>query len=196
VASVCSAVVGAAALLIAVVLPAEYNIDPTGIGQALGLTALNAPSRTVQIADVMGGNEKYKEVAIPDPGQPLPLPNPQVFQRKSVPPRSETMTITLQPGQETEVKTALKTAQAVLFNWQVEGGQVYVDFHGHEPAATNDAWVRYEEQQAGTQGNGSLVAPFDGEHGWFWLNISDAPITIKLTVSGYYEKLIDYGILR
>lgn len=190
------AVAGAAAVLVAVILPAEYNIDPTGIGDALGLTALNAPARTIQIANVTGGNEKYREVAIPDPGKPIPLPNPAVFQGKSAPARSESVTITLQPGQETEIKTVLKTAQVILFSWQVDGGQVYVDFHGHEPAADNDAWVRYEELQSGTQGNGSLVAPFEGEHGWFWLNISDTPVTIKLTVSGYYEKLVDYGILR
>lgn len=194
--SVAIAVTGAAAALVAVVLPAEYNIDPTGIGHALGLTALHAPAKTIQIANVVGGNEKYREVVIPDPGKPIPLPNPAVFQGKSTPSRSETMTITLQPGQETEIKTALKTAQVILFSWQVDGGQVYVDFHGHEPGAGNDAWVRYEELQSSTQGNGSLVAPFEGEHGWFWLNISDNPITIKLTVSGYYEKLINYGILK
>lgn len=195
-ASVGMAVFAAALVLVTIVLPAEYNIDPTRIGQALGLTAINAPARTIKISDVVGGNEKYKEVAIPDPGQPMPLPNPVVFQGKAEPARSETMTIALQPGQETEIKAALQTAQVILFSWQAEGGQVYVDFHGHEPGTSNDAWVRYEEQQSGTKGSGSLVAPFQGEHGWFWLNVSDVPVTIKLTVSGYYEKLIDYGILR
>ena len=34
------AIVSAAALLVAVVLPAEYNIDPTGIGGALGLAEM------------------------------------------------------------------------------------------------------------------------------------------------------------
>jgi hypothetical protein len=39
-----------------------------------------------------------------------------------------------------------------------------------------------------------LVAPFDGEHGWYWLNLSEQPVTIKLTVNGFHEKIIDYGI--
>ena len=34
------AAVGAAALLVTVVLPSEYAIDPTGIGRALGLTQM------------------------------------------------------------------------------------------------------------------------------------------------------------
>lgn len=193
--SVLVAVVGAAAVLVTVILPAEYNIDPTRIGAVLGLTALNAPTRTIQIVDVVGGNEKYREAAIPDAGEPMPLPNPAVFQQKAVPARTETVTVTLQPGQETEVKALMKTAQVVLFSWQAEGGQVYVDFHGHEPGA-GDAWVRYEEQQAGTAGNGSLVAPFAGEHGWFWLNVSEKPVTLTLSLNGYYESIVNYGILN
>lgn len=192
--SVAAALLGAAIVLVTIILPAEYNIDPTRIGAALGLTALNAPARTVQVADVMGGNEKYREVAIPDFGQPVPLPNPGVFQKKAEAARSETLTITLQPGEQTELKTALKASQMILFSWQAEGGPVYVDFHGHEPGAGDEFWVRYEEQQAGTQGKGSLVAPFEGEHGWFWLNIAEKPVTITLSVNGYYEKIVNYGI--
>jgi hypothetical protein len=75
------------------------------------------------------------------------------------------------------------------------GGEVYTDFHGHESGAANDAWVRYEEQQmGGTGGNGSLVAPFSGEHGWYWLNISEQPVDIVLRVEGYYSDLVDYGV--
>ena len=58
-----------------------------------------------------------------------------------------------------------------------------------------DGFVRYIEHQEGTTSDsGSLVSPFDGEHGWYWLNLSDAPVTVTLTVSGYFEDIIDYGI--
>ena len=193
-ASVGIAIVSAAIVLIAIVLPAEYGIDPTGMGGALGLTALNAPAKTVTIAEVVGGNETYKEVAIPDFGEPVPLPNPAVFQEKSMPPKSEVRTITLKPGEQTEIKTLLKTGQMIIFSWQTDSGQVYVDFQGHEPEAGNDFWVRYEEQQSGTTGSGSLAAPFEGEHGWYWLNIGDGPVVITLSLTGYYEKIVDYGI--
>ena len=56
----------AAVVLLVAVLPAEYGIDPTGIGRALGLTELNAaPTRTIEIKDVLGGNERVREVEIP-----------------------------------------------------------------------------------------------------------------------------------
>lgn len=191
--SVVAATVGAAVVLVTVILPAEYNVDPTGIGAALGLTALNAPAKTVQFTDVVGGNERYREVAIPDFGEPAPLPNPAVFQEQAAAPRAEQKTVTLQPGEQTEIKLLLAAAQVVTFSWQAEGGVVYVDFHGHEPGDNNKFWVRYQEQQSGTAGRGSLVAPFAGEHGWFYLNISEQPITVNLNVNGYYDGLIDYG---
>ncbi|MBL8265931.1 hypothetical protein [Steroidobacter sp.] len=194
--SVGAALLGAAAVLVTIILPAEYNIDPTRIGGALGLTALNAPAKTVQFTDVVGGNETYREVAIPDFGEPAPLPNPAVFQKQAQLAKVEDRTVTLQPGQQTEIKTLLDAAQVITFSWQAEGGLVYVDFHGHEPTGSGneDFWVRYEEQQSGTAGSGSLVAPFKGEHGWFWLNLSEQPVTIKLHVNGYFDKIVDYGV--
>lgn len=189
------AMAAALLILVLVVLPAEYGIDPTGAGRAMGLTAINGPTRTLQVKDVIGGNENYREVKVPDPGQPTPLPNPAVSQVKAQAPAMRTMVVKLGPFQETEIKTVLDAAQVILYSWKVEGGKVYVDFHGHEPNGGQE-FVRYEEQQEGTGGNGSLVAPFAGEHGWFWLNLEETPVTITLQVSGYYKDIIDYGIIR
>lgn len=170
--SVVLALAGALLILVMFVLPAEYSVDPTGVGGWLGLTAMNKPAVV----------------------EPIPLLNPEVFQGKSSPPRSGSKQIHLQPGEFTEIKVKLDVGQVVLFAWQVAGGEVYTDFHGHEPGAGDDAFVRYEEQQSGARGNGSLVAPFTGEHGWYWLNISEGPIDVVLNVSGYYSDLVDYGV--
>ena len=37
-------------------------------------------------------------------------------------------------------------------------------------------------------------APFTGEHGWYWLNYNDFPVTITLTVTGYFDDVVDYGL--
>lgn len=188
------AVVAAAVVLVTIVLPAEYNIDPTGIGSALGLTALNKPTETLIITEVVAGNETYKEIELPEFGDPIPLPNPAVFQAHSAPPRSQTFEINMPAESSTEIKAILETAQAIQFSWSVDRGDVYVDFHGHEPDAGDEYWVRYEEQQEGSGGNGSLVAPFAGEHGWYWLNYNDFPVVVTITISGYYTDLKDYGL--
>jgi hypothetical protein len=193
--SILAALAAAAVLLLTVVLPAEYGIDPTGAGRMLGLTALHEPGRMLQIKDVVGGNEAYREVKIPDPGQPTPLPNPAVSQIKTVDAQLRTLIVKLEPGQETEVKAVLGAAQVILYSWQAEGGDVYVDFHGHEPGAGRE-FVRYEEQQSTRSGRGSLVAPFSGEHGWYWLNVAEVPVTITLQLSGYYRDVVDYGIFK
>ena len=76
-------IVAAAVILVLVVLPAEYGIDPTGIGGATGLMQLNAgPTVTIEITDIIGGNEVIREVEIPGFGEPTPLPNPSVFRTR------------------------------------------------------------------------------------------------------------------
>lgn len=188
------AVAGAAVLLVLVVLPAEYGIDATGVGKALGLTALYEPVKTIQIKDVTGGNETLREVAIPDAGEPYPLPNPAVFQKGESPPASRTLTLVIPPDSETEVKLALREAQVAVFSWTVDRGDIYVDFHGHDPSFGPDFFVRYEELQEGAGSSGSLTAPFSGEHGWYWLNYNEFPVEVTLTVTGYFDDVIDYGI--
>ncbi|MET0280706.1 MAG: hypothetical protein ABW278_06210 [Steroidobacteraceae bacterium] len=199
------AVLLAVVTLVTIVLPAEYGIDPTRIGKLLGLTAMSGkqaaaePSIDDVIADVIGGNDTLVATTSATPQDPLPLPNPAVSQLESAQPRTQTMTIRLGLDEKTEVKAVLRKSKVILYHWEVEGGNAYVDFHGHDPAKGDHYWVRYEEagQEEGINGrSGSLVAPFDGEHGWFWLNTSQQPITIHLTVSGYFDRLVDYGLLQ
>lgn len=188
------ALAGAAVLLVLVVLPAEYGIDPTGLGNRMGLTALNEPVRSNQITDVIGGNAAMRAVAIPDFGAPTPLPNPAVYQDEAQAPNTETMLVTIPPNSETEIKVRLEEGKVILFSWRVDQGDIYVDYHGHDPSFGPDFFVRYKEEQESAGNNGSLTAPFTGEHGWYWLNYNEFPVVVTLTVDGYFEELIDYGI--
>ncbi|MFO7326371.1 MAG: hypothetical protein DIU62_011720 [Pseudomonadota bacterium] len=194
----------AAVLLFTIVLPAEYGYDPTGIGRALGLTQLSPRARAADagldgvIEDLLAGNDDL-DASAADPMQPLPLPNPAISQLEDTPPKTQMVRVRLDFDGRTEVKAVMKKAKAILYSWKVEGGEVYVDFHGHDPARGDGFWVRYEEagQEQGITGrSGSLVAPFDGEHGWYWLNTSEGPVTIELTVTGYFDRLVDYGPLQ
>ena len=188
----------AALVLVIAVLPAEYGIDPTGAGRALGLDKLRAPpTRTIEVKDVLGGNERVREVEIPEAGAPTPLPNPAVHQAEDRPIQTRTVTLTLPVNGETEVKAIMRESKVILYSWQSDGGVVYTDLHGHDPAVGGEFFVRYREDQDGVTGStGSLVAPFDGEHGWYWLNINDKPVTITLTVTGFFDDIKDYGIHR
>jgi len=62
------------------------------------------------------------------------------------------------------------------------------EFHGHTDRApgTTGTLVFYRKATGGTE-NGSLVAPFDGTHGWYLKNDTDRPVVVRLTLSGFYE---------
>ena len=191
--TVAAALFTAVVILVVVVLPAEYGMDPTGLGRSMGLTAIHGPSRKLEIKDVKGGNEKTREVEVPNPGDPTPLSNPAVVQLKKADAQTRTITVVLKQDQETEIKAILDSAQVILYSWSADG-EVYTDFHGHNPSM-GQGFVRYEEQQTGHEGHGSLVAPFAGEHGWYWLSLSDKPVTITLKISGYFRDIKDYGLI-
>lgn len=192
-------------LLFVVVLPAEYGYDPTRLGGALGLTEMGGKGKAggegLVVEDILSANDSLAAATGTDADTPIPLPNPAISQIEATPPKTETMRIELDFDGRTEVKVEMAKSKVVLYSWKVTGGDVYVDFHGHDPAKGNNFWVRYEEagQEEG-QGvsarNGSLVAPFDGQHGWYFLNLAQGPITIDLTVTGYFDRLVDLSLQK
>ena len=172
---------------------------PGALVMALVAMAANAAATSdIKLADPLGGNEKVPAAsATADAGQPMPLPNTAVFQGASQAAKTDTVTITLPPKGKTEVKAVMKLNKVIVYTWKADKGVVYVDFHGHSPDWTNKkAFVRYLEAKDGTAvDSGSLVAPFSGEHGWYWENRQDHPVTITLTVTGYHDAVKKYGAL-
>jgi hypothetical protein len=188
-----AAVIGAAVVLVIAVLPAEFGIDPTGIGARLGLLHLSNPNDGKAVPQfgaktgmsVSGATSATLDV-------PAPLPNPEVHQSTAARYRTEVVTITMAPDEELEYKAVLARDQVLLYRWVVDQGEVYFDFHADAPEAPEGFWVRYAEGEA-SAANGSLVAPFSGNHGWFWQNFNGHPVTITLEVAGYYEALHELG---
>lgn len=188
-----AAAIGAAIVLVIAVLPAEYGIDPTGIGEKLGLLNLSNPKgdrTSPQFATKTGMSVSGATGATPN--DPAPLPNPEVHQSAAARYRSEVVTITMAPDEELEYKAVVQRDQVLLYRWSVDQGEIYFDFHADAPEAPEGFWVRYAEGEA-SEANGSLVAPFSGNHGWFWQNFNGHPVTITLEVAGYYDSLHELG---
>lgn len=101
--------------------------------------------------------------------------------------RNDEMRVTLAPNQGTEVKLAMNKGQKVDYSWQSEGGPVNHDTHGEPPGGGKAH--RYSKAVQVPSDSGSLVAVFDGEHGWFWRNRNDRAVTITLKVSGNYQAI-------
>jgi hypothetical protein len=177
------------------VMPAEYGMDPTGVGQKLGLMDLGdvdteqsseETSRTVSSTypDFSGEFDYYEPEVL---AEPFSVPHESEF-------RSDTLTIDLKLGEEVEYKALMQQGDAIVYSWRVDNGDVYTDFHADPGEATEGYpegfFIRYSESETDS-GAGSLVAPFAGNHGWYWLNIQDNPIQITLEVRGYYESVTE-----
>lgn len=94
----------------------------------------------------------------------------------------------LLPGKGAEIKATMKKGDQFLFNWTADA-PVDFDMHGDEINAPKDVFTSYWKDEQKDSGHGSLVAPFEGIHGWYWVNKTSRPVTIHVTTCGFYEKL-------
>ncbi len=175
------------------VLPAEYGIDPTGIGAKLGLLDLAETSDPAE----SGGNT-IVEGTWPNIPEEFDFYEPDILgdpysRTQAAKFKSDTLTIELDVGEQTEYKAIMQQGDALVYHWQLNHGEtVYTDFHA-DPGENAEGYpemyyIRYAESEA-AESSGSLVAPFTGNHGWYWLNIEEEPITITLEVHGYYDQV-------
>ena len=182
------AAVSAVVLLYTVVLPAEYGVDPTGIGKTLGLTEMGEiKTRLVKEA---------AEDAAATPNAPPAAANPAVSSATNAPTAlaapvangpnwRDEMSFTLTPGQGTEIKLKMKEGEKALYAWSVQGGVVNFDTHGDGAGRS----ISYEKGRGVASDDGELIAAFTGNHGWFWRNRGQADVTVVLKTGGDYSDM-------
>lgn len=188
--------VAAIVVTVLFVLPAEYGIDPTGVGARLGLLDLGGiddeaddkdqdDAATIVLGAYPGIPDEFDMYEPEVFGEPFSATHDTVF-------RTETLTINLDLGEEVEYKAVMRQGDAIVYSWTVNSGDVYTDFHA-DPGEAAEGYpegyfIRYRESETGSS-SGSIVAPFDGNHGWYWLNIQDNAIEITLQIHGFYESV-------
>ena len=170
------------------VLPAEYGIDPTGLGGKLGLTKL-APASAVKPPPAIAADPAPAKAQVTAPGDKAALASSATVLKSVSPFRSETMALTLKPGEGAEIKATMRKGDQFVFGWVAENGKVEFDMHGEAVNARNDEFTSYWKGVDQAEGHGSFTAPFDGTHGWYWNNTGKAPVTVRVKVSGFFEKL-------
>ena len=236
----------AGAILVLFWLPAEYGIDPTGVGALTGLTEMGeikqqlsaeaeadaqaavasavapaiptaalVPEEVLQrldridaqlaaLATVIGAPVGTAEPApAPEPApQPAPVaevpvavtPDPDPVEgavaeateaASAAPEWRDEVSYTLAPGEGIEVKLVMEEGQVARFAWTANGGVVNYDTHADGGGQS----ISYEQGRAVPEQAGELVAAFTGNHGWFWRNRSDAPVTVTLRTGGEYSEM-------
>lgn len=154
----------AAVALLTLILPAEYNIDPTGIGQRLGLTVL-ARSTDQQAAEIP---------AFDPESMPESTASQQVIE------------ITVPANKGIEYKLQMEQYDKVTYEWMTDGSSLYFDLHGEPEGDTTGYFESYAIATLDTM-EGSFTAPFNGSHGWYWKNTSNQPIAVQLILNGQFH---------
>ena len=107
--------------------------------------------------------------------------------------KSETHHIELGLDAGVEYKALMSQGDSLVYSWTVPSGEVYYDFHAHPPDADPDFFTRYKAGE-GTRDQGGIVAAYDGQHGWYWLNISDTALTIELRIARFYDEVVELAV--
>ena len=170
------AFVAAGALLVTIVLLAEYAIDPLGTGRWLGLTEIASPTLTPVGAVGPDG-------AVLAPVQNGPLGEyPAEF-------KFDVFELELGPYEYIEYKYHLEAGATMLYSWTANAPSIH-GFHGERTSAGGPAEESFDQQDR-RQASGSFTAPFVGIHGWYWENPGGEPITVRLTTSGFFSSALE-----
>jgi hypothetical protein len=177
----------AAALLVLIVLPAEYGIDATGAGRIFGFTQMGEIKRSLAAQNAA---EAAKAVSAPVP-LPVPTPTqPPQTQQPAARSQQHNMVVRLKPGQAAEIKLSMRKGARVQYEWSSAGGTVNYDTHGDPAGGAPKGFYHGYGKGRGTERDaGTLEAAFDGTHGWFWRNRSKEEVTVTLKTSGDYNKI-------
>jgi len=147
-------------VLTVVILPAEYNIDPTGVGASMGLTHLANASPASQAGPASSAEAgEYQE---------------------------DHVDITVPAGKGLEYKFSALKGDDIRYSWQSFGGELFFDFHG-EPKGDTTGYFQSYTVSTSDKVRGSLTAPFEGSHGWYWENKGNKPIKVSLHIEGKYK---------
>lgn len=186
------AAVIAIVLLVTVVLPAEYGVDPTGVGRVLGLTEMGeikvSLAKEAKLADEQEARAAVTPTttAPPAAAPPRPLTGTAPAARPAA--NTHETRLTLKPGEGKEIKLVMRQGARVQYSWSTDRGVVNYDTHADSVTPRRD-YHGYAKGTGVASDGGELVAAFDGSHGWFWRNRGKEDVTLTLTTNGEYSEL-------
>lgn len=175
----------AGVLLVTVVMPAEYGVDPTGIGKITGLTKMGEIKMSLakDAAVELETQQEIPQVAVEEivaeqAQEPIVGITSQTHEK----------TITLIPDTWMEIKLEMEEGASVNYTWFTDGGRANYDTHGDSKPLD----ISYHSYDKGSKQHdeGVLTAKFSGNHGWFWRNRTKKAMTITLRTDGAYQDIL------
>lgn len=161
--------IAAVAVVVMVVLPAEYGTDPTGFGEATGLLKIANPDNP----ELERGMQRMAQQEVLHLTETPPERAPGV---------TDTWEYELAPFESVEFKYTLPEGEPMTFRWEGTA-PLHYDMHAHPFEGGEELTESYGIGEAQVM-QGTYVPPFAGIHGWFWQNRSMDNVTLRLEASG------------
>jgi|AZII01.1.fsa_nt_gi hypothetical protein len=161
------AVVSAVVILVLFILPAEFNKDPLGMGEVLGLSGLSSSSG-VRVETI-----HKEEGAL----------------------REDSVSFQLLPFEFVEYKYQLNKGGSMVYSWnstKAKAGSSLVSFEFHGESEETEDYVESYSLGEGEHEAGTFIAPFSGIHGWYWANHGSEIVTVTLNTAGFYTQSLEF----
>lgn len=146
-------------LLVTVILPAEYGIDPLRAGKLLGISDMSNPASLVS--------------------------NSEDSARKL---SAHTTSFSLDPYESIEIKYLLQEHEPLLYSWKSSKTELLYELHS-EPMDAEPGYADSYERTRLTERSGLYQAQYEGIHGWFFENRGLERTEVSLTATGFFTKI-------
>ena len=183
------ATVVAIVVLVTSILPAEYGIDPTGVGRVLGLVEM------AEIKQLLAEEERADQQSVlANVKKTVPIVESiskgevvdSTKAKQEIVAQTDIKVFILKPGQAAEIKLAMNKDELVDYQWVTTAGNLNFDTHGDSDTIS---YHGYGKGRNVDSDKGSIKAAFDGSHGWFWRNRSKQNVEVTLTTEGQYSSI-------
>lgn len=179
-------------VLFVAVLPAEYGVDPLGTGKLFGFSKLHQGDSQPATTET-SSSLNFETLKMEKLGSPKSTPKP--IEAQNPPPevqyseREDTIEVRVPADKGIEYKFKSLKYGSTQYEWATDQGIVYIDFHGEVKQDNPPKDVFYESYLLAYSNNmaGTLTAPFEGKHGWYFRNETNEDIVVTLRLKGQYE---------
>jgi hypothetical protein len=165
-------------LVFALVLPAIYDIDPTGFGAMLGLNGVSSQ------ADIDTG----KDIAAQTQSSENAADQPNAGFQEQPDERQETFALSVPPKQNLVFNFAMARDYELDYYWATDGKPLYAELRGKKETAKDNEFKVFGKLKE-SKAKGFFIAPFSGNYSVYWENKSDQAVKVRLTAKGVYKIL-------
>ena len=169
----------AAALLVCIVVPAEYGTDPTGVGEFLGLKKMGEIKASLE-KEALNENQKFDKYI---------STNEEIRQRfETSKGYKDVKEFVIAPDDAIEIKLEMEKGSIAKYRWNTKSGGLNYNLHGDGYKGSQKS-TTYKKGRMTSSDNGEFKAEFDGYHGWFWRNRNSEVVTVILETDGEYIQI-------